>query len=493
VVAVAPALGLVAIVLGILVGEARGPADANALLLVAGGMAVGAAIARPSWCRMAAIVLACGLLGAAVMQRSLNGLAHSPLGPSVAARADVTAQLTLVEDPDATRWSASVLARVDAWSEGSASLSRGAGGRRVLAEATGHAAARLSLLEAGEAVTTRGWLAPLDGFDTRAKWRHAVATLHVTDVDAAARARDPLARLANRARAMVLSGSDALTPVDRAVLSGFLLGDTRAVPDRVEEQFRAAGLTHLTAVSGGNVAFVLALVAPVLRRLRLGGRVVASLAVLVLFGTMTRWEPSVARAIAMAVIGLLAGYLGRPTAGIRALVLAAGVLLLVDPFLLHSVGFLLSCAASLGIALWSRPIARRLRGPMWMREVLAVSAAAQLGVAPVLVPVFGSIPLVALPANLVAVPLAAPLTMWGIVAGVVSGVLEPVAPSVPRVLAVPTAALVHALLAVADLASRVPIAVDGHSLAGLVAAGALLVALHRARSLRRDARPLPAR
>jgi competence protein ComEC len=489
----APAAVLVALIVGILVGEARGPDDALRVLALVSVVLAGAAMVPSGWRRVALVAIACGLLGAAVMQRSLDGLVQSPLGSSVAARADVAARVSLVEDPDATRWSASALVRVDAWSKGAGAPRGDAGGRRVLASASGDAATRLGLLEAGEGATVRGWLAPLDGFDARAKWRHAVATLHVTDVVGVASAHDPLARLANRARTIVMSGSDELTPVDRAVLSGFLLGDTRAVPDAVEEQFRAAGLTHLTAVSGGNVAFVLALVAPLLRRLRLGGRLVASLAVLVLFGTMTRWEPSVARAIAMAVIGLLAGYLGRPTAGLRALLLAAGALLIVDPFLLHSVGFLLSCAASLGIALWSRPIAARLRGPMWMREVLAVSAAAQLGVAPVLVPVFGSIPLVALPANLVAVPLAAPLTMWGIVAGIASGLLEPLAPSLPRLLAVPTTALVHALLAVADIASRVPVAVDGRALAGIVAGGALLVALHRARSLRRDARPLPAR
>ena len=162
---------------------------------------------------------------------------------------------------------------------------------------------------------------------------------------------------------------------------------------------------------------MLALCAPLLRRLGLFGRLVGGVAVLVLFGTMTRWEPSVLRAIAMASIALVAGYLGRPTDGLRVLALAATALLVADPFLLHSVGFLLSCGASLGIAVLARPIAARLPGPAWVREVLGVTAAAQVGVAPVLIPVFGSMPLVSLPANLVAVPLAAPLTMWGLATG----------------------------------------------------------------------------
>ena len=99
---------------------------------------------------------------------------------------------------------------------------------------------------------------------------------------------------------------------------------------------------------------------------------------------------------------------------------------------------MLSCAASLGIALLARPITERLRGPAWMREVLGVTAAAQIGVAPVLIPVFGSMPLVALPANLLAVPLAAPLTMWGLVAGVVGGLARPLSPAIPYLLELPT-------------------------------------------------------
>ena len=196
---------------------------------------------------------------------------------------------------------------------------------------------------------------------------------------------------------------------------------------------------------------------------------------------MTRWEPSVLRAIAMAAIALVAGYLGRPTVGLRVLVLAATVLLLADPFLLHSVGFLLSCAASLGIAVLARPIGARLAGRQWMREVLGVTAAAQIGVAPVLIPVFGAMPLVALPANLVAVPLAAPLTMWGLTAGVLGGLLRPVSPAVPApARGADGRVCCTRLIAVADLAARVPFAIDGRAAWGLVALGALLAAGYRA-------------
>ena len=215
----------------------------------------------------------------------------------------------------------------------------GGGGRRLLVVASGDAGARLRLLSAGDRVSLSGRLAPLEGFDSSWRWRHAVAQLHATDVLAFSAPGSPLARIANSTRALVLAGADRLAPADRALLAGFLLGDTRGIPSIVRDHFRASGLTHLLAVSGENVAFVLALFAPVLRRLGLRGRLIGGVAILVLFGTMTRWEPSVLRAITMAGLALLAGYLGRPTAGLRALALAVLVLLAADPFLVHSVGF----------------------------------------------------------------------------------------------------------------------------------------------------------
>lgn len=469
---------LVALVGGILGGEAVGPSAATGVL-VAGTVAAVLALSVRSPCpRTVLVAIAFALFGAAVMQRALHGLVVSPLASAVARHADGRVVATLADDPDAGRFDTRVLARVDAFD------GRQMGGRRVLVSASGDIAGQLRILSAGEHVVLRGWCTDLEGFDRRWRWKHAVGEVHATELLGVGRARAPLDRLANGLRGLVLAGSERLQPVDRALLAGFLLGDTRGVPDDLTAAFRDAGLSHLTAVSGENVAFVMALFAPLLRRSGLRGRVVLAVVVLVCFGTMTRWEPSVLRAIAMAAVALLATALGRPVTGLRVLVLAATGLLLIDPFLVHQVGFLLSCGASLGIALLGRPITERLPGPQWMREVLGVTAAAQIGVAPVLIPVFGSMPLVALPANLVAVPLAAPLTMWGLGAGVVGGLARPASPAVPRILELPTVALLHALISVADLAARVPFAVDGRAAWGLIALGALAAAAQRARRLR---------
>ncbi|MDG2111629.1 MAG: ComEC/Rec2 family competence protein, partial [Actinomycetota bacterium] len=165
------------------------------------------------------------------------------------------------------------------------------------------------------------------------------------------------------------------------------------------------------------------------------------------------------------------------------LALATIVLILFDPMLVRSVGFQLSVAASLGIVVGARRIAAHLVGPMWLRETMGVTVAAQLGVLPVQLVTFGSLPLASFPANLAAAPVAGPAMVWGLNAGLLGGVVgEPMA----SVLHVPTRLLVGWVAAVArwgasaglpeiDRAEAAPV------LALLLGAAALLVAWPHAR------------
>jgi competence protein ComEC len=484
-------LGL--LTMGVFVGEWCGPSAGSAAIAFA-GVAAGAALALRR--RVLPAVVALGIVvaavGCALMQRALDGRVHWPLAAEVEERADAVVDVTLVDDPDGSRFSTRVLARVsrarvgrDDWTD--------AGGRTLVVVAGDAAGPRVGLLAAGDHVRLRGWLRPLEAYDERLRWRHAVARFDATDVVAFRGPDGILLRVANTLRDTVLGGTDLLPPTERALVAGFLLGDTRALPDDVLEQFRAAGLSHLLAVSGSNVAFVLVLAGPALHRLPRRGRLVATLGVLVVFGAMTRWEPSVLRACAMAACAVVALHAGRPARAMRTLAIAAVVLVAIDPFLVHSIAFLLSCGACLGIALLAPALAERLRGPRWLREGLATTAAAQIGVTPVLLPVFGSVPLIALVANLVAVPIAAPLTTWGLAAGAFGGVVGDRAPGLAALAQVPTRLLADGVLGVADAAARVPLSVDLSGAVALMLAGALVVGARRARMLRRHALVVPPR
>src|SRR5439155_5109192 len=98
------------------------------------------------------------------------------------------------------------------------------------------------------------------------------------------------------------------------LLLGLALGDTSRLDPIVEDQFRATGLSHLTAVSGENVAMFLAPILGLLSWLQVGRRTrfACGLAAVAFFVALTRAEPSVLRAAAMTGLAMLGVFLGRP-------------------------------------------------------------------------------------------------------------------------------------------------------------------------------------
>ena len=345
---------------------------------------------------MVGVALAASALGA----RSWEGLRP----PTVGSWSGVA---TLVGDPAQVAGALRVDVRI--------------GGKRVEAWARGASARALRDRLAGERVRLRGQLQRVpDHARRRLARRHAAARMTVAGASFDSSGNVP-SRLANGLRRTLLGGADVLPTARRALFAGFVLGDDRDQRPEVTDDFRASGLSHLLVVSGQNVAFVLGLLSPFLGRLRLGGRLAGGVAALVLFGTLTRWEPSVLRAVAMAGLALLASAMGRPMSSLRVLSLAVTGLVLVDPLLVHSLGFLLSVGACAGIALLARPVAARLPGPRPVATALGTTLAAQVGVIPVLVPVFGGLPVAALPANLIGAPVAGPLMMWGMAGGLAAG------------------------------------------------------------------------
>jgi competence protein ComEC len=413
---------------------------------------VGLVVRRP-----ALVMVAAALAASALAARAEHGLRPPVLGRWQG----VT---TLVGDPSEVAGALRVDVRID--------------GKRVEAWARGRAAANLRNRLAGERVVIAGDVQPVPAdAQSRLGRRHVGARMSVTTA-ALSSAGGPVTRLANGLRRTLLGGAEVLPPERRALFAGFVLGDDRDQPPEVTDDFRAAGLSHLLVVSGQNVAFVLALAGPVLRRLGLSGRAAAGMAVLLLFGVVTRWEPSVLRAEAMAAISLLATAMGRPVSTLRLLALAVAGLLLVDPLLIRSIGFLLSVGACTGIAVLAPRITARLPGPRWLATALGVTLAAQVGVLPVMVPVFAQVPVAALPANLVAVPVAGPLMMWGMAAGLLAGVVGGTAASA---LHAPTNVMIAWVAGVARVAAAAPLGqlhlAHVVALAGVVAFAA--VCLHR--------------
>lgn len=287
-------------------------------------------------------------------------------------------------------------------------------------------------------------------------------------------------RVAGRVRAAFRVATTGLPPDERGLVPGLVIGDTAAMPADLTDAFRTSGLTHLNAVSGENVAVVLATVGAVLRRTWAGrrARAVVSLLAIVGFVVLARPSPSVLRAAVMGAVvvaGTFAGRRGQPLPALAAAVIA---LLVVDPFLARAPGFALSVLATGAIVLTARPVADRLarRMPRPLAVAIAVPLVAQIACTPVLVAAFGQVSPWGVPANVFAAPAVAPATVAGVLCAAVAVPLPAVAGMLAWVAAVPAgwlALVARSFAALPGAGARMPSGVAAAAV--VVGAGVLAV------------------
>jgi competence protein ComEC len=276
-----------------------------------------------------------------------------------------------------------------------------------------------------------GWASLLSGQEVRADGQLApgdssVAVLRVRGPPEGVTPAPAWQRAAESMRAGLRRASGVLSDEPAGLLPALVVGDTGALPHRVVEEFRAAGMSHLLAVSGANLAIVGVATLLLLRTLRLGPRCCAAGAGLVLVGfvVLAGPEPSVLRAAVMGGVGLLALVIGRQQAALPALAVSVIVLVLHEPAMAASIGFVLSVLATAALVLvgskWTRSMADR-GVPRVLAEALAVPAAAHLATAPIIAGMNGTVSLVAVAANLLAAPVVAPATVLGLLGALLAG------------------------------------------------------------------------
>lgn len=404
-----------------------------------------------------AAVLLC--VAASAASAALHGadLTRGPVPGLARQFARVTVGLEVTADPRLTRprvkgdhpAPSSVVIAADVLKVGAQGGSSGGAGTRVrtpvlvLVDVDRAAAGRtpwLSLLPSTRLVA-HGGLAPASAGGGR------VAALLRIGRDESLRvvgAPSTAQRFAGKLRGGLREATEGLPGDARALLPGLVVGDTSRVPPELHEAFEATDLVHLMAVSGANFTILLALLigppgtAHRSERRGLAPRLGIPLrATAVLGGALTlgfvivcRPEPSVLRAAACGSVALLAIGTGRRRSLIPALATVVLLLVLYDPWLARSYGFLLSVLATGALLTlaprWSAALRRR-RCPPRLAEALAAAGAAQAVCAPVVAVIASRVSLVAVPCNLLAEFAVAPATVLGFAALAAAPLAMPVA------------------------------------------------------------------
>jgi competence protein ComEC len=292
----------------------------------------------------------------------------------------------------------------------------------------------------------------------------ASATVEIRGFDLLAGAEDGAAvehlrRAADAALAAVLPEPEA------GLAAGIVIGLRDRVDRGVAADLTTAGLSHVVAISGWNIAIVVSTLSALLRGWPRRRRIVATLVFVAVYTILAGASPSVVRAALMTGLVLTVRETGRPGRAAMALGLAVAAMLLVDPGTIDDPGFQLSVTATAGLLAWGTPLAAWLkrhlpsRAPAWLVESLGVSLAAQAATLPLVLLAFGRLSLISPLANLAAAPLVAPAMAVGVAAMIVGGV---VLAGAPAFLAVPIAVagrvLFGGIVAVGHTAASVPLA-----------------------------------
>ena len=224
-------------------------------------------------------------------------------------------------------------------------------------------------------------------------------------------------RFAQGVRARFAAASRDALPADQAaMLPGLVLGDTSTVPAATVAEFRTAGLTHLTAVSGANVTIVCGAVLLLAGLIGPRAAVVLAALALVVFVFVVQPTASVLRAAVMGAIALMAVLSARHRQGVPALAATVIVLMVFAPQLAVDVGFMLSVSATAALIVVAPVLSARLiaRGyPKPVADAVCIALTAQLATAPLVAAISGQLSVVGVIANLVVSPMIPPITVLG--------------------------------------------------------------------------------
>lgn len=261
----------------------------------------------------------------------------------------------------------------------------------------------------------------------------------------------------NDLRRRFAAGMQSALPEPLASFSlGLLIGQRSTLPDDVNDQLRAVGLTHIIAVSGYNLTVIVMACRKLFANRSKFQATASCLALMALFLLMTGFSPPIVRASVISVLGLWAWYYGRELQAFVLLMVGGAITVIANPlYLWGNISWYLSFLSFFGVLIIGPLLTRRIykaREPGLLGSIVVETLCASVMVIPYVLYVFGQTSLVSLPANVLVVPLIPIAMVLGMVAGL-SGMLVA---SLAGWLAWPAVLLMTYMLDVAALLAGVP-------------------------------------
>ncbi len=187
----------------------------------------------------------------------------------------------------------------------------------------------------------------------------------------------------------------------------YLLGMKSGLPDDLSENLRVVGLVHIVVASGAHLSILVEVARKLFGRLSRFAGLLFSMLFIVFFMAMVGWTPSILRAGIMAMLTILAWYVGRKIAPWRIILMVAAGTLMMNPMFIIDLGWLLSFASFAGIMMLGPRFTRFFYGmkkPGFVAETVITTISATLMTLPIILYFYGMVSLISVVANLLILP-----------------------------------------------------------------------------------------
>lgn len=297
-----------------------------------------------------------------------------------------------------------------------------------------------------------------------------IFTVKATDVKIVNRNKNNMiAKVIHDIRNSIIKRVNQILPKDTANLcTGLLIGEKSELSEDIQETFRKSNLSHMLAISGAHISYILLGITTVMEKLKFHKRWGKVLLIMffTFFTALTGFSPSVTRSCIMVILQLLANILFRKSDTYQNLAISSFVILLVNPYTLLDIGFQLSFGGTIGIVVFSKKIGNKKeirrkttskfliiieKGIHKVKEMCIVTLAANLVIIPIMMYHFNTVSLTFFISNLSASPILGISLILGMIF-ILSLFILPLA----KLISVFLQPILQMLIGIAEISSELP-------------------------------------
>lgn len=250
-----------------------------------------------------------------------------------------------------------------------------------------------------------------------------------------------------------------LLPKETAGLClGMLIGDTSSIDGDLQEDFRDSNLSHILAVSGSNVSYIIVSITYIFNKMCFRKKLskIISIFLLFLFMLLTGCTSSVNRACIMAILMLIGDLLYRKSDVYNNLAISALILLIINPYSILDIGFQLSYMGTIGIVFLHDKINNFIKTDnrilKYFLEMFYVTTCANIAIIPIMMFHFNTISLTFYFSNILAGPILGIIVIMGFIMFFISLIFIPLATPIAFILNI----MLKLIIKIAEITASIP-------------------------------------